>query len=68
MRDGDDAEHVILEDRAHLVERHDAQSTRLRDLLELPARLSRMRDARIVHEHVETAEFVPDAFCRGCDK
>src|SRR5258708_29707305 len=26
-----------------------------------------MRDARIVHEHVETAEFVPDALCRGGD-
>ena len=24
-----------------------------------------MRDARVVHEHVETAELLPDALCRG---
>ena len=26
-----------------------------------------MRDARVVHEHVETAELVPDALRRGGD-
>ena len=26
-----------------------------------------MRDARVVDEHVETAEFVPDALCGGGD-
>ena len=67
LRDGDDAEHVRLEHLAHLVERRDARAARLRDLLERPARLSRMRDARVVHEHVETAELVPDALCRGGD-
>jgi hypothetical protein len=65
LRHGDDAEHVRLEHRAHLVERRDARAARLRDLLERPAQLSRMRDARVVHEHVETAELVPDALCRG---
>src|SRR6266849_7386192 len=67
LRDGDDAEHVRLEHRAHLVERRDARPGRLRDLLERPARLSSMRDARVVHQHVETAELVPDALCRGGD-
>ena len=63
MRDGDDAEHVRLEHRAHLVERHDARAARLSRL----SRLSRMRDACVVHQHVETAEFVPDALCLGGD-
>jgi hypothetical protein len=26
-----------------------------------------MRDGRVVHQHVETAELVPDALCRGGD-
>ena len=43
LRDRDDAEHVRLEHRAHLVERCDAQTARLRHLLKRPARLSRMR-------------------------
>ena len=67
MRDRDDAEHVRLEHRAHLVERRDAQAARLRYLLKRFARLSRMRDARVVHEHVETAELVPNALCRSGD-
>src|SRR5262249_11686126 len=37
---------------------------RLRDILERSARLSCMRDACVVHEHVETAELVSDALCR----
>ena len=67
LRDGDDAKHVRLEHRAHLLERRDARAARLHDLLERPARLSRMRDGRVVHQDVETAELVPDALCRGGD-
>src|SRR6266511_3411437 len=67
LRNGDDAEHVRLEHRANLVERRDARALRLHHLLERPARLSRMRDGRVVHQHVETAELVPDALCRGGD-
>ena len=59
--DGDDAEHVRLKHSAYLVERCDARAARFRDLLECPARLSRIRDARVVHEYVETTELVPDA-------
>jgi len=33
-----------------------------------PVRLSRMRDARVVHEYVETAELLPDALCRAGDR
>jgi len=67
LRDGDAAEHVRLEHRAHLVERRNARAARFPDLLERPARLSRVRDGRVVHQHVETAELVPDALCRGGD-
>jgi hypothetical protein len=68
LRDGDHAEHVRLEHRAHLVERRDACATHLHDLFERPARFTRMRDARVVHEHVEMAELVPNALCRGNDR
>lgn len=27
-----------------------------------------MRDARVVHEHVEAAKLAPDTFCRGGDR
>jgi hypothetical protein len=67
LRDGDDAEHVRLEHRAHLVERCDAWAARLPDLLERPARLTRVRYARVVDEHIETAELAADALCRGGD-
>jgi hypothetical protein len=67
LRDGDDAEHVRLEHRAHLVERRDACAARFHNILERPDRFSRTRYSRIVHEHVETAELLPDALCRGGD-
>jgi hypothetical protein len=67
LRDGDDAEYVRLEHRSHLVQRRDARAARTHHLLERPARLSRMRDGCVVHEHIETAELVPDPLCRGGD-
>ena len=57
LGDGDDAEHSRLEHRAHLVERRDARLSRL----------SRMRDACVAHQRVETAELGWDALCRGGD-
>ena len=68
MRNGDDAEYIRLENRPNPIERRDARAARFHDLLERPSRFSRMRDARIVHEHVETAELIPNAFCRGRDR
>ena len=43
----------------------DACTALLPDLLEGRARLSRMRDGRVVHQDVETAELTSDALCRG---
>src|SRR5262245_33586147 len=67
LRNGDDAEDVRLKHRANLVERRDARALRLHHLLERPARLSRMRDGRVVDQHFETAELAPDALCRSGD-
>ena len=61
LRDGDHAEHVSLEHQAYLFERRDACASRLGRLLERPARHSRLRDARVVHEDVETAELASHA-------
>src|SRR5215471_15260699 len=56
--DGDDAEHVRLEHPAPLVERCAARAARLCHVLKRFARLARMRDGGVVHQHVETAELV----------
>jgi len=42
LRDGDDAEHVGLEDRAHVVERRIGQEARLRACRELVGHLARV--------------------------
>jgi hypothetical protein len=41
---------------------------RLGNLLKRPSGVARMRDGRVVHEYVETAELLPDAFLGGGDR
>ena len=41
---------------------------RLRHLRQRSARFSRMRDGRVVHQHVEAAELLPDALGRRGDR
>src|SRR5882724_4037779 len=45
-----------------------AQAARLGNLLKRPSGLARMRDGRVVHEHVQTAELLPDVLRRGGDR
>jgi hypothetical protein len=40
---------------------------RFHHLFQRPARSIRVRDTRVVHEHIETAEFVADSLCCGSD-
>ena len=51
----------------HLGQRGDTQAARRHDLLERPARRVDVRDAGIVHEHVESAELGADALGRPGD-
>jgi hypothetical protein len=65
---GDDVEYVGREDRVQFIEGHDAGAGRLSELLDGHARQpSRMRNGRVVDEHVEAAQFAPNALCRGDD-
>ncbi len=60
--DREHAEHIGLPHRAHLIERHVARTGGrriVRDGLVRP--LSRVRDRRVLDQHIELAEFLPDA-------
>ena len=66
---GEDAEHVGLPHRAHFIEGHVARAGRLGVLRDGHARqLTRIRDGRVVDEHVEAAKLLADALRRGGDR
>lgn len=67
LGDGDNAEHICLEDCPHIVERPGAWDVVRQGIVERRARLPRVRDTRVVHEHIKSAELVLDVLCRGGD-
>ena len=65
----EDAEHVGVPHRAHFIEGHVARAGRgcvLRD--GLAGKLTRIRDRRVLDEHVEAAELGPNPLRRGGDR
>jgi hypothetical protein len=62
------AEHVGLEDLAHLGERCGARPAAVEILQRRSAAASGARDAGVVDEHIESAELFADARERGRDR